>query len=363
MSERRVEQPRAIVASPHGSLQYTTVTQEPPTPNEAVVRVHYGGICGSDLHYWRSGRVGESVIADSLVLGHEIVGVIEHAASDGSGPAVGTPVFVHPAIVCGRCPSCLAGRQNLCEELRYLGSAAQHPHTPGGFVDSLAVAVERLLPIDGIPLRQAALIEPASVAWHAIDRAARVAELDHARVAVVGSGPIGLLCVAVLHSRYRPAEVLATDLHAFALDRARAVGATRVECAAEADRLEQQYDVVIESSGSAAGLATALRLARPGGVVVALGQLPAQVSAPLQLLVGREIDLLGSSRFYHEATAVIEALRNGSLAVDGVVSHVLPSDRAIEAFELAADASRSSKVLIEFAADEHAAGESTAVPK
>jgi len=58
MSERRVEQPRAIVASPHGSLQYTTVTQEPPTPNEAVVRVHYGGICGSDLHYWRSGRVG-----------------------------------------------------------------------------------------------------------------------------------------------------------------------------------------------------------------------------------------------------------------------------------------------------------------
>jgi L-idonate 5-dehydrogenase len=341
---------RAIVAHGVGDLRSESISLRQPGPSDAVVAIRLGGICGSDLHYWRSGRVGTSVLREPMVLGHEVVGDVVSAAADGSGPGVGTPVFVHPASTCGRCRYCLSGRRNLCREMRYLGSAAQLPHTPGGFADQIVVGTSRLLPVDGIASRDAVLIEPASVAWHAVARIAVAGgSVAGARVAVLGAGPIGLLCVAALEAA-GAAEILATDLHERPLRLARSLGATATLRAEEAEALRDwSPDHVLESSGSGQAMRDGLDAIAPGGVLVAVGQPPVPREVDMPRVVSGEITISGSSRFVDDPTEVIAAIRNGRLRLDGVVSDMIPADRFLDAFELAAESAASSKVLLEFA--------------
>src|SRR5215217_4647873 len=158
----------AVVAHAAGDLRVDELALAAPAPDEAVIEVHYGGICGSDLHYWLHGAAGESILKAPLVLGHEISGTVVRAAADGTGPAAGTAVAVHPATPGPGAARYPADRPNLSPGCTYLGSAARYPHTDGAFSRfvNFPVRMLRALP-PGIDLRTAALIEPASVAWHA----------------------------------------------------------------------------------------------------------------------------------------------------------------------------------------------------
>ncbi len=153
-----------------GDVRVEPVPVRVPDPDEAVVEVAYGGVCGSDLHYWRHGAAGPSVLKEPMLLGHEIVGTVRHGADDGSGPAPGTAVAVHPARPAAgdgtqRYP---ADRPNLSPGCSYLGSAAHRPRTQGGFVRYLTIPARMLRSLPaGLALRTAAVAEPASVAWHA----------------------------------------------------------------------------------------------------------------------------------------------------------------------------------------------------
>ncbi|MCZ4608621.1 zinc-binding dehydrogenase, partial [Streptomyces sp. Lzd4kr] len=192
----------------------------------------------------------------------------------------------------------------------------------------------------------AALAEPLSVALHAVRRAGDVAGRH---VLVTGAGPIGCLVVAAAKAA-GAASVTVTDLLPAALEYARAAGADTVVRADEPDDAgwPAEVDVAIEASGVAAGLDTCLRLVRRGGVVVQLGMLPPGRSPFAgNLVVSREIELRGAFRFDTEFDAALELLAvEGSF--DGLVSAVVPVRRAEEAFALAADRSRSCKVLLDF---------------
>nr|WP_238357363.1 L-idonate 5-dehydrogenase [Kribbella italica] len=322
-------------------------------PDQAVVRVVFGGICGSDLHYWRSGRVGESVLRAPMVLGHEIAGVVEQSAADGSGPAAGSRVVVHPAQVCLDCDLCARGDQHLCENLRYLGSAARDPHTDGGFIERMVVPALRLVPIpDALDLRTAALAEPASVVLHGLRRLERLGQRIEGRdVLVTGAGPIGLLAVALTHAA-NARTVTVTDLHDQPLELALRIGATETVRADQAGPVPT-VDVVVESSGSPAAVAVALEALRPGGAIVNLGHLPPHgVTAPLHLTVTRELTMTGSSRFYSELPDALAIIADRPDLFSPVVTAVFPLDDAEAAFHEAADPSRSSKVLLAFTAAE-----------
>jgi L-idonate 5-dehydrogenase len=341
-----------LVVHRAGDVRVELVPVRTPEDHEAVVEVVYGGICGSDLHYWQHGAAGLSILREPMLLGHEVVGVVAAAAADGSGPAAGTPVAVHPARPDPgdgsiRYP---ADRPNLSPAGTYLGSAAHHPHTQGAFVRYLPLATRMLRPLPpGLPLRTAALTEPASVAWHAVARAGEVAGQ---RVLVVGAGPIGALVVAVL-ARAGAAEIVVTDLHEEPLARARRLGATGTLLASQADDLAGvQSDVTIESSGSAPGLGTAIRSTARGGRVVMLGLLPpGEQPVDIATATARELELVGSFRFNDEIDAVLEALADGSLAVEGIVTHTYPLADALAALDTAKDPRVSGKVLLTFADD------------
>ncbi len=337
----------AVVAHRAGDLRIDEVEVRSPKPSEAVVAVAYGGICGSDLHYWKHGAVGESILRAPMILGHEIAGTVLRAAADGTGPAEGTPVTVHPATHEHTDVRFPKDRPNLSPGLRYLGSAARFPHTEGAFAREvvLPASMLRALP-SGLDLRTAALAEPAGVAWHAVSQAG---DLTGKRVLVIGSGPIGALVIAVA-KRAGAAEIVAVDLHDKPLDIATSVAATRTLKATAVEAIAAvDADVVIESSGNHRGLASAIHGATRGGTVVMVGLLPTgDQPVPISLAITRELHLIGSLRFNDEIDAVISALADGSLDVDPVITHTFPLEDALEAFTTAADASVSSKVLLAF---------------
>jgi L-idonate 5-dehydrogenase len=341
----------AVVAHGKGDLRIDEVPLKVPAADEAVVEVLYGGICGSDLHYWLHGAAGESILKAPLVLGHEISGRVVKAAANGAGPGAGTPVAVHPATPgpgdgTVRYP---VERPNLSPGCTYLGSAARFPHTDGAFSRyvNLPVRMLRALP-ETLDLRTAALIEPASVAWHAVSRAGDVAGKT---ALVIGSGPIGALVVAVL-KRAGAARIVAVDMHPKPLEIAAAVGADEVLTATDTDAIAQvQADVVIESSGNHHGLASAITGAGRGGTVVMVGLLPTGPQPVLiSLAITRELDLKGSFRFNDEIDEVITALADGTLHIDPVITHDYPVTDALEAFDTARNSAQSGKVLLNFGA-------------
>ncbi|MFF7869463.1 L-idonate 5-dehydrogenase [Streptomyces qaidamensis] len=331
-----------------GDLRVTELPVPEAGPGQALVAVRYGGVCGSDLHYWRHGGVGDFRLREPMVLGHEVVGTVVGYGSGTAGPAPGTAVAVHPATPCGVCPECGGGRRNVCRDTRYLGSAARFPHVQGGFASQVVVPCEqvRALP-DGLGLRRAALAEPLSVALHAVRRAGDVAGRH---VLVTGAGPIGCLVVAAAKAA-GAVDVTVTDLLPEALEYARVAGAGTVVRADDPDDAgwPDEVDVAIEASGVAAGLDACLRRVRRGGVVVQLGMLPAGHSSFAgNLVVSREIELRGAFRFDTEFDEALGLLAVES-AFDGLVSAVVPVGEAEVAFALAADRSRSCKVLLDFA--------------
>src|SRR6478672_5783124 len=137
-----------------GDLRVEELASPAPGPGEVLVAVRYGGVCGSDLHYWRHGGVGDFRLEEPMVLGHEVVGTV--LTSEGpSGPPPGTAVAVHPATPCGVCPECADGRRNVCRDSRYLGSAARTPHVQGGFAAQVVVPARQLRELPtGLPLRR-----------------------------------------------------------------------------------------------------------------------------------------------------------------------------------------------------------------
>ena len=338
----------AVVVHAIDDLRSDDLPLRSPGPDETVVAIAYGGICGSDLHYWTHGAAGESILRAPMVLGHEVVGTVAAAAADGTGPADGTRVAVPPAAPAAagvaRAP---ADRPNLSPGCTYLGSAARFPHTEGAFVRYATLPSRMLRPLpDGLALRTAAVVEPAAVAWHGVRRAGEVAGKT---VLVVGAGPIGALIVAVL-ARAGAAEIVAVDLHDHPLVVARQLGATRTLRATDGDAIAAvQADVALDSSGRARGLASAIRGTARGGRVVMVGLLPTgDQPVPMSLAITRELELVGSFRFNDEIDEVIAALADGSLVVDPVLTHEYPVAEALEAFAVAKDASRSSKVLLRF---------------
>ncbi|MFJ8505484.1 L-idonate 5-dehydrogenase [Streptomyces avermitilis] len=330
-----------------GDLRVDELPEPAAGPGQALVAVRYGGVCGSDLHYWRHGGVGDFRLREPMVLGHEVVGTVLSYGPGAAGPAPGTAVAVHPATPCGVCPECADGRANVCRDTRYLGSAARVPHVQGGFAARVAVPAAQLRALpEGLDPRRAALAEPLSVALHAVRRAGPVAGRQ---VLVTGAGPIGCLVVAAAKAA-GAGRVTVTDLLPRALSYAAGVGAddvVRADDPADAG-WPDSVDVAVEASGAAAGLDTCLRLVRRGGVVVQLGMLPpGQTPFAGNLVVSREIELRGAFRFADEFDEALTLLAREP-AFDSLISAVVPLTAAESAFALAADRGEACKVLLDF---------------
>jgi L-idonate 5-dehydrogenase len=337
---------KAVVVHGPGDLRVDQRPDPVPGTGEVLIAMEWGGICGSDLSYWRHGVSGTAVLRHPLVLGHEVAGRIAALGPDVTGYEVGQPATVHPAELVGdgRLPDRIAGRTNLYPKIRYFGSAAFDPHTDGGFSELRVVRAEQVRPLpDGVSTEHGALAEPLGVALHAVHRAGDVRGRD---VVVNGAGPIGSLVVAAAKHR-GAASVVAADLADSSLAVVKAMGADEVRNLAAGDTLPEDAELVFEASGAPAALGDVLRATARGGTVVQVGNLPGTpVPAVLGDLVTREITWIGAYRFVEEISDALQAMRDG-LDVSPLITHRFDLDRAGEALAVAADrSSGSSKVML-----------------
>lgn len=312
-----------------------------PRPGQVLIKVAYVGICGSDLHYYFDGYNGTFVVKEPLIPGHEFSGVVVQAP--GTDLAPGTNVAVHPAQFGPDVPG-LEDRPYLRAGGSYLGSASTWPHTQGGMAEYLVVeaGMIRVLP-DGLSLYRAALAEPLAVALHGINIAG---DIQGKSVLISGAGPIGLLSAFAAQER-GAASVTMTDVLAEPLQQALKIGADAVIQIGEAEVPSSQFDISIECSGAIQALSTAIEATKPAGIVVMQGMAG---PGPQPIVIGpamnKELQLRGSFRFHDEITDAVEILAR-SPHVEQVITHTFAAADVVEAFEMARDSSKSSKVLVQ----------------
>lgn len=325
-----------------GDLRLVEREMKPLQPGMVRVAFGAGGICGSDMHYFRHARSGDFAMTTPLVLGHEIAGQVIEVNSTSGGLAPGTRVAVNPSRWCGTCPPCRNNRPNLCEDIHFMGSASKTPHMQGGFASLFDVVPAQCVPIPAhVSYAAAALAEPLAVALHAVARAGDVAGQD---VLVVGAGPIGLL--TMLAARHAEAgRVTVTDIAPAALAFAESLGAeTQSAGKAEAGAL---FGIVFEASGAASGLASAIAATARGGTLVQIGNLPAgDIPVAVNAIMAKEIDMRGSFRFGHEFATAVGLIASGAIDTAAIISAQRPLAETTEAMHLALDRSVSMKVML-----------------
>ncbi|MEP3637002.1 MAG: L-idonate 5-dehydrogenase [Paracoccaceae bacterium] len=341
---------KAIVAHAAKDLRIEHQTAPKPGPAQVLIQMEAGGICGSDLHYYSHGGFGTVRLKEPMVLGHEVAGHIVGLGAEVSDLDVGQLVAVSPSRPCHACDFCHEGAHNHCENMRFYGSAMPFPHIQGAFRELLVADATQCASADGLSAGEAAMAEPLSVVLHAAKHAG---DLMGKRVLITGCGPIGML--AVLVARQAGAiEVVVTDIEPFILDKARKNGADVAlnvaqdpEALAPYSQGKGHFDVLFECSGVAAALGTAIAAMRPRATIVQLG-LGGDMTLPVQAMTAKELNFKGSFRFHAEFFTAVEMMRLGRLSVTDLITHTMPLDNAVEAFELASDRTQAIKVQLVF---------------
>lgn len=306
-----------------------------PGPGQALVRVAYCGICGSDVPRYFDGAVH----AFPQVLGHEFSGAVA-ATGPGCSTPVGTRVAVAPHIPCGRCGQCRDANPTLCENHSFIGSRG-----PGAMAQYVLAPAENLVPAGVLSLRSAALVEPLTVALHAVDQADAGSGM---RAVVLGSGVIGLMTVLSLRDRGVDDDITVVDINPWVLDVARTMGASRTINSAEQDVAEALSgepapELVIETAGAAATIRQAPRLAAGRGRIVHVGKptrpFEMDVDAFEQIL-RKELTVRGSWLSYsspfpgREWTDAVRVLAKAPAPPESIVTHEFGLDEAAAGFEV-----------------------------
>jgi L-idonate 5-dehydrogenase len=313
-------------------------------PGQVLLRLGAGGICGSDLHYYFEGRNGSFVVREPLVPGHEASAVV---AAVGEGVTRVKPddrVAVSPSHACGRCRACREGREQLCQNMRFLGSASVFPHTQGFFREYFVMGERQCYPVAGdVSLGELAFAEPLAVALHAVHRGG---DLLGKAVLITGAGTIG--CLTVMAARLAgAASITVTDVLERPLEQARIAGADHTLLAGGERLADNAFDAAFEVSGNFNALKSCVPATRRGGVIVQVGTLPPE---PLPFVVNdimaRELDLRGAFRWGIEFEWAVDYLASRRLDVRPLLSGQFPLADAVAAFHAAADKRRSTKVQV-----------------
>lgn len=316
----------AVLNGPH---DITLEEREAPVPgeHEVLVRVGAVGVCGSDTHYYEHGRIGHYVVEEPMILGHESSGVIE-AVGPGVDPArVGQRVSIEPGTPCFTCTQCLAGRYNLCPDMRFHAT----PPYDGSFAELVTIHEAMAHPVpDSVSDDAAALMEPLSVGvW-----ACRKGEVGiGTRVLVTGAGPIGLVCLQV--AKAAGAHVVVSDISEQRREVARSLGADEVVDAAQGLDLPEAPQVLLECSGNAKASYDGIAALAPAGRAVLVGIGGTELTIPLQLLQNRELVLTGTFRYANTWPEAIDLVASGTVDLDRLVTGHVPLDDAAAALTMA----------------------------
>jgi 2-desacetyl-2-hydroxyethyl bacteriochlorophyllide A dehydrogenase len=310
---------------------------QPPDPSygEVTVRIRAVGVCGSDMHWYHDGRIGETPAGYPQVLGHEPAGDVIAVGAGVHGFKVGDRVVIEPSVTCGHCEYCLRGQHNHCIAGVFLGG----PQAPGLFREyaTLPAANCTLVPAD-MDYRIATLAEPIAVMMHMLEL---VEIRAGGTVAVTGAGPIGMLCAAIARAS-GAGRVFIADRLPYRLKLALTMGAdvaidttaqSLIETVMDATH-GRGADVVLEAAGSPEMVNAAIRMTRMGGTVMMIGILSELYpKIDIHTAMGKELRLQTLKRSNHRAQQALDLMATGRIATS-LITHTLPLASTAKAFEM-----------------------------
>ncbi len=320
-----------------------------PGPNDAIVKIEYCGICGSDVHFYEKGRIGNLVVEGEFVLGHEVSGTVTEVGSEVTNLKVGDRVALEPGITCGKCEQCKEGNYNLCKDVIFFAT----PPVQGALQNYVKHPSDMCFKLpDNVSTKAGALVEPLAVGLHACKQG-NVSLGDS--VVILGSGCIGL--VTLLSAKARGASnVVVVDLFDKRLDYAKKLGANQV-INARSENVEERIheilgdrgaDVVIETAGSPKTVHQAPSFAKMGGTIVHVG-LTVESTVPYDFasVMNKELSIKSVFRYRNLYPTAIAAIADGSINVEQIVTHEFKFEDSKEAFDkVIADAENVVKGVI-----------------
>ncbi len=317
-------------------VRYEEVEKPACGPDEALIKVAYAGICGSDLHIYNKGMFIQNI---PETMGHEFAGIIEAVGDQVKGFAPGDAVIANPMVPCMACESCRNGSYNTCEALGFIGEVR-----PGCFGEYIAIAQDTLIPVPAqADLKQVALAEPLAVALNICKRADFKPE---DRVALIGVGPIGLLTILAAKTLYGVREITAVDISQARLDLAGQVGASSV-CTQLPEGLT--FNKVIDAAGQPITFNTAVRHVEANGVLYVVSIFEKDFIFDINTLVSKQATLVGCNVYTRQNLEdAVQVIAEGKLDVSPIISRVFDITQCAEAFQLLNSADKSvAKVLFQ----------------
>jgi L-iditol 2-dehydrogenase len=327
---------RAAVLVGQGRIEMEQRPVPTPGPGDVLIRVSSVGVCGSDTHYYRHGRVGGFVVEAPLVLGHEAAGTIVDVGPSVDPSRVGQRVSIEPQRPDPDSDETRRGHYNLCPHMRFFAT----PPVDGALCDYVTIGAEFAHPVpDSMSDDAAALCEPLSVGIAAV----RKAELDDpgramgregggSRVLIAGAGPIGIVMTQLARA-YGATEIVVSDPDRTRRDRAVTFGATTAVDPTIDEITDLAVDAFIDASGAAAAVAAGIRAVRPAGRVVLVGSGAETMELPTQLIQNRELVLTGVFRYANTWPTAIALVESGRVDLDAMVTARFPLEKAADALD------------------------------
>lgn len=303
--------------------------------DEVLVQIEYVGICGSDLHYYEAGRIGDFVVTPPFILGHETAGTIIQTGTAVTHLAVGDRVALEPGKTCGLCEFCQTGRYNLCPEVIFFAT----PPVPGVFQEYVAHQANLCFKLPPkVSTLEGALIEPLAIGFHAARQGG--ATLGQKAV-VMGAGAIGLVTLMALKAMGL-SDITVVDILDNRLDKALSLGASQVINATKQDPLatvlantqQQGVDLVIETAGTQITTCQGIAMAKKGATMVLVGySASGEMTLPVSEILNRELTLKSVFRYRHIYPLAIEAVASGQVQLKDLVTDVFDFQDLPQAME------------------------------
>ena len=303
--------------------------------NEALVKLEYVGICGSDLHYYETGAIGDFVVEPPFVLGHEPGGTVVEVGKDVKHLKVGDRVALEPGKTCGHCEFCKTGRYNLCPDVVFFAT----PPVDGVFQEYVAHEADLCFKLpENVSTLEGALIEPLAVGFHAaMQGGARAGQT----AVVMGSGCIGLVTMMALKAM-GVSKVYVVDIMEKRLEKALELGADGVINGKEKDAVEEVMkltdgrgcDLVIETAGTQITTVQAMRMTKKGATIVLVGySKTGEMTLPISMALDKELTFKTVFRYRHIYPMAIEAVAAGKVNLKGIVTDIFSLDEAQKAMD------------------------------
>ena len=338
-----------------GKMGYTRRPIPTPKADEVLVKLEYVGICGSDMHYYETGAIGDYVVEPPFVLGHEPGGTVVEVGSNVKHLKVGDRVALEPGKTCGRCEFCRQGKYNLCPDVVFFAT----PPVDGVFQEYVAheAALCFKLP-DNVSTLEGALIEPLAVGFHAANQGGAHAGQT---AVVMGAGCIGLVSMMALKAQ-GVSRVYVVDVMAKRLEKALELGADGVINGKEEDAVEAVRrltggagcDLVIETAGTEITTRQAVHMTKKGSTIVLVGYSKSgEITLPMSLALDKELTFKTVFRYRHIYPMAIDAVAAGRVNLKGIVTDIFDFEDIQNAMDRsAADKANIVKAVVRIAGEE-----------